>query len=84
MASSSSLVHRIANVPFTRKTSSPPGRSSRAASGTHRYGSAQIDAPYSETARSKLASGSGTASALASRSGNSSRKRVCIVLAVSS
>ena len=47
---------RIASVPLTRKTSSPPGRRSRAASGTHAYGSAQIEAPYSETARSKLAS----------------------------
>ena len=60
------------SVPLTRKTSSPPGRSSRAASGIQRYGSHQIEAPYSETARSKLASGSGTSSALASTSGNSS------------
>ena len=55
-----------------RKTRRPPGRRSRAASGIQRYGSAQMDAPYSETARSKLASGSGTSSALASTSGNSS------------
>ena len=33
------------------------GRSSRAASGIQRYGSTQIEAPYSETTRSKLASG---------------------------
>ena len=41
-----------------RNTSRPPGRSSRAASGIQRYGSTQIEAPYSETTRSKLASGS--------------------------
>ena len=44
-------------VPLTRKTSSPPGRSSREASGIQRYGSAQIEAPYSETTRSNDASG---------------------------
>ena len=43
-------------MPLTRNTSSPPGRSSRAASGIQRYGSAQIDAPYSEIARSNDAS----------------------------
>ena len=69
---------RIASSPWMRKTSSPPGRSSRAASGIQRYGSAQSDAPYSETARSKLASAKGTASALASSRGNWSPKRRCI------
>ena len=49
-----------------RKTSSPPGRSSRAASGIHLYGSHQIDAPYSESARSNDSAGSGTSSAFAS------------------
>ena len=43
-----------------------------------------MDAPYSETARSKLSSGSGTASALASSSGNSRPKRSCISRAVAS
>ena len=42
----------------------PPGRRSRAASGTQTRGSHQMLAPYSENARSKLPSGSGTASAL--------------------
>src|SRR3982074_3645063 len=37
------------SVPLTRKTRSPPGRRSRAASGIHRYGSHQIEAPYSDT-----------------------------------
>ena len=41
---------------MTRKISRPPGRSSRAASGIQRYGSHQMLAPYSEIARSKLAS----------------------------
>ena len=44
-------------VPLTRKTSSPPGRSSRAASAIHRSGSHQMLAPYSETARSNDSSG---------------------------
>ena len=56
----------IESVELRRKTSSPPGRSSRAASGIHRYGSHQIEAPYSESARSNDASGSGTSSAFAS------------------
>src|SRR5207248_926598 len=56
-----------------------PGRRSRAASGTHRYGSHQMLAPYSLIARSKLSSASGTASASpwtrGKRSPNSSWKR---------
>ena len=40
-----------------RKSSQPPGRSSRAASGTQPYGSHQLLAPYSDRARSKLPSG---------------------------
>ena len=59
------------SVELRRKTSSPPGLSSRAASGIQRYGSHQIEAPYSETATSNEASGSGTSSAFASSSGNS-------------
>ena len=61
-----------------KKTSRPPRRSSRAASGIHLRGSAQSDAPYSETARSNDASGSGTASPGASTSGNS-RPVSCIM-----
>ena len=40
-----------------RNTSSPPGRRTHTASGIHRYGSAQMAAPYSLTARSKVAVG---------------------------
>ena len=43
-------------VPLVRKMSRPPGRSTRAASGTQSRGSAHRHAPYSEIARSKLAS----------------------------
>ena len=64
--SGSSGAQSTHSVEFRRNTSSPPGRSSRAASGIHRYGSHQIDAPYSETTRSNDASGSGTSSAFAS------------------
>ena len=71
-------------VPLTRKTRWPPGLRSRAASGIQRYGSAQIDAPYSEIARSKLSSGSGTSSALASSRGKSRPNSACIRRAVSS
>ena len=56
----SSVAQSIDSVELRRKTSSPPGRSSRAASGIHRYGSHQIDAPYSESTTSNEASGSGT------------------------
>ena len=66
---------RASRAAVRRKTSRPPGRSSRAASGSQRSGSHQMLAPYSEKARSKLASGSGTSSALASTSGNSIRSR---------
>ena len=60
----------------------PPGRSSRAASGTVRYGSAKVIAPWSQKTMSKLASGSGTASALAwtrrtSTPAASTRRRAC-------
>src|ERR1043165_6514488 len=71
VSSSPGGAHRYTSVPLSRKISRPPGRSSRAASGTHLYGSAQRHAPYSETARSNDASGSGTSSAGASTSGNS-------------
>ena len=46
-----------------RKTSSPPGRSTRAASGIDRYGSAQMAAPYSLIARSNASSAKGRCSA---------------------
>ncbi len=61
----------MTSVELRRKTSLPPSRSSRAASGIHRYGSTQIDAPYSDTTRSALASGSPVSAASASTSGNS-------------
>src|SRR2546430_434528 len=67
-ASSSSGEQRMTRVELRRKTSSPPGRKSRAASGIHLEGSAQIGAPYSETTRSKDSSGSGTSSPNASTS----------------
>ena len=69
---------------LTRNMSRPPGRSRRAASGTQRYGSAQMLAPYSEIARSKLASGSGTVSALPWISGNSIPCSACRRRAVAS
>ena len=47
----------------------PPGRRSRAASGTHRAGSHHKLAPHSEITRSKLAPLSGTWAASASMSG---------------
>ena len=43
-----------------RNTNRPPARNSRAASDSQSRGSAHIDAPYSEIARSKLSDGSGT------------------------
>jgi hypothetical protein len=60
---SSAGTHNAIKKEFTRKTNRPPGRRSRAASGTQRCGSAHTQAPYSEMAKSKLASGKGTASA---------------------
>jgi hypothetical protein len=51
-------------------TSSPPGRRRRAASGIHRYGSHQMLAPYSDSARSNAALASGACSASAWMSGN--------------
>ncbi len=53
------------------KAKSPPGRSNRAASGKVPYGSAKVIAPWSQKTTSKLASGSGTSSALAWISGKS-------------
>ncbi len=67
-----------------RKTRRPRGRSSRDASGIQAYGSAQIDAPYSEIAKSKLASGYGTRSALPWISGNSMPCSACRRRAVAS
>src|SRR5438034_6328740 len=69
---SSSGEHTISRSVLRMKISSPPGRSKRAASGIHRYGSHQIEAPYSENARSNDPSGSGTSSAFASRNSSPS------------
>ena len=69
---------------FVRKTSRPLGRRRRAASGTQRAGSAQSEAPNSETARSNDASGSGTRSPGASTSGKLIPARSIIRRAVSS
>ncbi len=60
----------------------PPGRRSRATSGIVRYGSVKLTAPQSQKTMSNPASGSGTASALACRSGKSTpasrmRRRAC-------
>src|SRR5436853_18087 len=49
-------------IELQRKIRRPPGRSSRAASGIQRYGSAQSEAPYSEWTTSNDESGSGTSS----------------------
>src|SRR5438105_3448487 len=59
--------HTISRSVDRMKTSSPPGRSRRAASGIQRSGSHHSDAPYSEKAMSNDSSGRGTASALAMR-----------------
>src|SRR5437588_5592965 len=69
---------------LVRKMSRPPERSSRFASGIHRYGSAQRLAPYSLIARSNAASGNGTDSPGASTSGNSIPVSRCMRRAVSS
>ena len=65
----------MSSTELTRKISWPPGRSSRAASGIQAYGSHQMLAPYSEIARSKLASANGACSALPCTSGNRCPKR---------
>jgi hypothetical protein len=57
------------------KTSRPPARTSRAASGTRRAGSHHKLAPHSDTARSKLPDGSGTSPASASMSGTKTPDR---------
>src|SRR4051812_8166135 len=69
-AGHSSSEQRMTRVELRRNARQPPGRSSRAASGIHRYGSTQIDAPYSETTRSAHASGNPLAPASASTRGN--------------
>src|SRR2546423_4074659 len=61
----------MTSVELRMKTSRPPWRRSRAASGIQRYGSTQMEAPYSDTARSKLSDGSPVSAASASTSGNS-------------
>jgi hypothetical protein len=67
-----------------RKTRWPPGRSSLAASGIHFAGSHQIDAPYSEITRSKLAFGRPVSSAFASTKRSPSPNSASIRRAVSS
>jgi len=76
-SSPASGAQRIAIAELTRNTSRPPGRSSRAASGIQAYGSHQMLAPYSEIAKSKLASGYGTRSALPCSSSKSMPNSVC-------
>ena len=61
--------HIISRALLPRNTSSPPGRSRRAASGIRRYGSAHTAAPYSLMTRSKAPSRNGTCSPVARRSG---------------
>ena len=69
---------------LVRNTSRPPGRSSRAASAIQCAGSHHRLAPYSDSAKSKLPSGSGTFSASASISGNSMPCSACMARAVAS
>ena len=76
------LVRRVGHAEHVQRRvdeehSRPPGRSSRAASGIHAYGSHQMLAPYSEIAKSKLASGYGTRSALPRMSSNSRPCSAC-------
>ena len=82
--SSSSGTHNMNSVLLPRKISSPPGRSSRAASGIHRYGSAQMAAPYSLMTRSTLPSRSGTCSPAARTSGKRGPASCCIAVAMRS
>ena len=63
-------VHAISIAPFVRKTSRPPRRSRRLASGTHSCGSHQRLAPYSETTASKLSASKERFSAFSQISGN--------------
>jgi len=74
----------MSGAELIRKINCPPGRSTRAASGTQAYGSHQMLAPYSEITRSKVAAANGTCSALAWISGNRSPKRSCRAAAVAS
>lgn len=62
--------HMTTRTLRVRKTSRPPGRRSRDASGIHRTGSQYKLAPHPETARSKLALASGTWPASPSINGN--------------
>src|SRR5712692_8213313 len=64
------------------KAKRPPGRRSRAASGTVRYGSANVIAPWSQNTTSKLSSRNGVRSAVAWTSGtgtssSADRRRAC-------
>ena len=69
--SASSSQQTIDSGELCENANSPPGRSSRAASGTVRYGSPKVMPPWSQKTTSKLASGNGTSSALACTSGKS-------------
>src|SRR2546421_1293340 len=75
-------MHNMESVELHMNTSQPDGLRRRAASGIHLYGSAQIDAPYSECTMSNDASGKGTSSPTASISGNSMRVSRCMRRAV--
>ena len=59
----SSCTQSTINTEFPRNARRPPGRNTLAASGSHRYGSHQMAAPYSEIAKSKLSSANGNLSA---------------------
>src|SRR5438067_713189 len=77
-------MQHIESVELRRQASTPLGRWSRAASGIHLYGSHQIEAPYSEIARSNDAPGRPVASAFASTSSRPSPYFAFIRRAVSS
>src|SRR5438309_11251123 len=64
-------MHNMESVELHMNTSQPDGLRRRDASGIHLYGSAQIDAPYSECTMSNDAYGKGTSSQTVSISGNS-------------
>jgi hypothetical protein len=62
--------HKVTRMLAVWEIRPPPGRNSRAASGTQRAGSHHKLAPHSEMARSKLSPGRGMFPASASMSGN--------------
>ena len=73
----------MSGVPPMRRRR-PPGRMIRAASGIQTYGSHQIAAPYSETAKSELSSANGGRSASAWTSGKCSPNSRWSIRAVAS